>query len=121
VHPTSVKRGRWAEALAKRFLIARGLELLTANFTSRVGEIDLVMRDHDTTVFVEVRYRGRTRFADAAESVDERKRARVARAAESYLQRNPRAQDDPCRFDVVAISGDGAPDKIRWIKHAFEA
>jgi putative endonuclease len=103
------------EVLARRHLEAQGLRFIAANVTCRQGEVDLVMRDGDTLVFTEVRYRTSERFGGAAASVDRRKQARIAAAAGYYLSRHP--TDLPCRFDVVAI---GAGGRIRWIKHAFD-
>jgi putative endonuclease len=72
------------------------------------------MRDGGTLVFVEVRYRRSDRFGTAAETVDRRKQQRLTAAASHYLQTHPTLL--PCRFDVVAVSGE---DRIHWIKNAF--
>lgn len=118
-HPAD--RGRAAEERACRHLTAAGLRLLERNFHSRRGEIDLVMREGGTLVFVEVRYRRSNRFGSGAESVDGRKMARILAAARHYLQLHPEAADGPCRFDVVAI-GPGTGDRaIDWIRDAFDA
>ena len=93
---------------------------LDANYRCRAGEIDLVMHDGDTLVFVEVRYRRRKRFGSGAESVDRVKQHRIIRAASRYLQQHPRWADNVCRFDVVSLSGDEGDPEIEWIKHAFE-
>lgn len=106
--------GARAEALAADYLCRQGLTLLERNFRTRRGEIDLVMRDGDILVFVEVRYRASSRFGTPAETVDARKRRRLAAAAADYLKRHPTML--PCRFDVVAI---GAQDRIQWLKDAF--
>jgi putative endonuclease len=112
-------RGREAEERACRHLTAAGLRLLERNFNSRRGEIDLVMREGATLVFVEVRYRRSNRFGSGAESVDRRKMSRILAAARHYLQLHPGAADRPCRFDVVAIGpGDGSGG-IDWIRDAF--
>lgn len=114
-------RGDEAEQAALRYLAARGLKVVTRNFRCRRGEIDLVMLDGATHVFVEVRYRSGSRFGGAAESVDRRKQQRVIIAAQYYLQRHPQAARGPCRFDVTAVSP--APDggwHIDWIQNAFE-
>jgi putative endonuclease len=103
------------EQVARRHLEAQGLKFVAANVACRQGELDLVMRDGGTLVFVEVRYRASDRFGGAAASVDRHKQARLAAAAGYYLSRHP--TDLPCRFDVVAIGGDGG---IRWIRHAFD-
>jgi putative endonuclease len=106
--------GAAREASARRYLESEGLGFVTANFNCRHGEIDLIMRDGGTLVFVEVRYRASERFGGAAASVDAGKRARLSAAAGYYLARH--RTDLPCRFDVVAI---GPGERIRWIKHAF--
>jgi putative endonuclease len=107
--------GERQEQRARRHLEARGLRFVAANVACRQGELDLVMRDGDTLVFVEVRYRASERFGGAAASVDRRKQARLTAAAGYYLSRHP--TDLPCRFDVVAIGGGG---QVNWIKHAFD-
>jgi putative endonuclease len=106
--------GEAREDQARAFLEARGLKLIDRNYRCRGGELDLVMRDGDCLVFVEVRYRRSARFGSAAESVTRGKQQRIALAASHYLQRNRCAA--PCRFDVVAITGDGA---CEWLKDAF--
>ncbi|ESQ13529.1 MAG TPA: YraN family protein [Chromatiaceae bacterium] len=103
------------EALARRFLEGQGLRHVAHNVACRHGEIDLVMRDQHTLIFVEVRYRRSERYGGAAASVDRHKQARLSAAAGYYLQRYP--TDLPCRFDVVAI---GADDRIQWIQSAFD-
>lgn len=111
--------GKAAEDAAWRMLAARGLQLLARNFRSRQGEIDLVVQDRDSIVFVEVRYRRQERYGSAAESVDRRKRARLIACAQHYLQLHPLAARMHCRFDVVTVTGmDGTID---WIRNAFDA
>ncbi|KAA6186636.1 YraN family protein [Thiohalocapsa marina] len=112
---TPGQTGDAKEALARRFLEQQGLQHVAHNVRCRLGEIDLVMRDAQTLVFVEVRYRRSERFGGAAASVDWRKQRKLSAAARYFLQR--RQIDLPCRFDVVAIT---AGDHIDWIKHAFE-
>ena len=102
------------ERLACSFLTESGLRLLKRNYRCRQGEIDLVMREADTLVFVEVRFRSSTRFGTPAETVDVRKQRRLTTAARHYLQHNP--NNLACRFDVIAISG---ADRIEWIRNAF--
>jgi putative endonuclease len=94
---------------------------VTRNFACRAGEIDLVMRDGGTLVFVEVRYRRSTSFGGAAMSVTRGKQLRIVRAAGFFLLRHPEYRDDPCRFDVVAIEGDRNAPIIGWIAGAFSA
>jgi len=110
------RRGELAEQRAAEHLRGAGLRLLERNYRCRQGEIDLIMRDGDTVVFVEVRERRNGRFGSGADSIDFRKRQRLISAAQHYLQRQPRVP--PCRFDVVSIDGN---DDLTWITGAFDA
>jgi putative endonuclease len=97
-----------------------GLRLIARNFNCRFGELDLIMRDHDIVVFVEVRYRRSNRFGGALDSVGASKRNRLAKAASLFLQANPNLARQPCRFDVIAISGAADRPSIDWQRNAFE-
>lgn len=108
-------QGRDWEQTALRHLRRHGLTPVEANFTCKGGEIDLIMRDGDTLVFVEVRQRADARHGGAAASITPAKIRRLVRAAQVYLQRLPGLP--PCRFDVVAIDG----DRLEWIRNAIEA
>ncbi|MBN4078730.1 YraN family protein [Gammaproteobacteria bacterium AH-315-C21] len=121
-----LKLGAEAESLAMHYLTARGLKLKTQNYRSRWGEIDLIMDDDKTLVFVEVRYRSRSDFGSAADSIDQRKQQRIARTALSYAQEHSLHNDIAMRFDVVLIENDDKHThhnnaKIDWIKDAFDA
>ncbi len=113
------ERGQAAETQACRFLMDQGLELMARNYRCRHGEIDLIMREGSTVVFVEVRYRGNRRFADGAETIDRRKRSKLAATALHYLQCHPEAAARPSRFDVVAIAPHKGENKMQWIPNAF--
>ena len=108
------------ENLALAHVQREGLVLITRNFTSRFGELDLVMRDRETVVFLEVRYRRSQAFGGALESVSASKRDRLGKAASLFLQANPSLSRQPCRFDVVAISGNAETPIIDWQRNAFE-
>lgn len=112
-------RGKAAEIQACRYLIGQGLKLIVRNYRCRHGEIDLVMRDGRSLVFVEVRYRNNRRFAGGAETVDHRKQSRLAATALQYLQSHPTATAYPARFDVVAIDGETGGERVEWIRDAF--
>ena len=114
-------RGDAAEGAALAMLQARGLQLLARNAASRGGELDLVMRDGATLAFVEVRYRGIAAFGGGAASVDAGKRRRLVHAAQAWLLVHPQHADAPCRFDVVAASGDPAAPDFDWLRDAFRA
>ena len=118
---TRQRRGRRAERRAARHLRRRGLTLVMRNFATRGGEIDLVMRDGITLVFVEVRLRGAGAWLDGVASVDGAKRRRLIRAAQAFLRAHPRYADDPARFDVVAMSRTHFGAQIEWVRDAFTA
>lgn len=113
-----VAQGTAAETLACRYLEARGLTLVTRNFRCRSGELDLIMRDREQLVFVEVRSRRHARYGTPAESVTRVKQQRLLRAAAFYLQRQH--LDLPCRFDVVAILHAEGEPRMEWIRDAFQ-
>jgi putative endonuclease len=113
------ERGKAAEAQACRFLIDHGLALIARNYRCRRGEIDLIMRDGRSLVFVEVRYRGNRRFAGGAETIDRRKQSRLVATAMHYLQSHPGAAAYPARFDVVAIDAELGENRLEWIRNAF--
>ena len=115
----TISTGKDAEDHACRYLQARGLQLVQRNYHSRRGEIDLVMQDKDSLVFVEVRYRRQSRFGSAAESIDRRKQSKLIACANHYLQAFPGIAGQPCRFDVVSIGGN--MKRIEWIRNAFDA
>lgn len=108
-------RGADAEARAADHLRQQGLTLLTRNWRCRHGEIDLILRDGGTLVFVEVRARSRADYGGAAESITAAKRGRLLRAAEAYLAET--RYRGPCRFDAVLIEG----DRLAWLRNAFDA
>jgi len=112
-------RGHEAESLACDYLQQQGLRLLTRNFRCKLGELDLVMQDHDSLVFVEVKYRTRQDYGHGSEAVDRNKQAKLIRTAQVYLQQHPEYLDSPMRFDVISI--DGNRQKIHWLANAFDA
>jgi len=109
--------GNRFEDAAREFLESRGLRLVRANFLCRHGEIDLVMRDGDTVVFVEVRYRRDGAFGGALGSVTMAKRRKLISAAHLWMAWHPHDARRPSRFDVLAFEG----DEMQWVRGAFEA
>jgi len=109
--------GKSKEKLACQYLEEKGFKLIEKNYYCRRGEIDLIMRDQDSLVFVEVRYRKNANFGSALESVNTKKQKCLIFSAEHYLQQThtPLA----ARFDVVAISGSDTNPVIDWVKNAF--
>lgn len=103
--------GARAEAIAAAYLERRGLQVVARNFRTRFGEIDIVARDGDSLVFVEVRLRQSAAFGGAAESITTAKRARLVAAAQGYLATLGR--EPPCRFDALLLD-DAAGNAIEW-------
>lgn len=98
---SGIETGRAAEEAAAELLRAKGMVVVERNFRVKAGEIDIVARDRDEIVFVEVRARASSSFGGAAASVGAAKRRKLIRAARVWLQ--ARAYGGPCRFDVVAL------------------
>ena len=112
-------KGKNAEQFARRYLEQQGMCLVESNYRCKAGEIDLIMQERDTLVFVEVRYRGSANFGSAAESITPAKQRKLLTTARHYLQHHRTSA--PCRFDVVGITGQNGVDNIEWIKDAFQS
>ena len=112
---TRIDTGRKAEELAAALLQTKGMTIVEKNFRAKVGEIDIVAKDKDEIVFVEVRARATRDFGGAAASVGGAKRRKLVRAAALWLQ--ARGWDGACRFDVVAVDG----GKLEHLPAAFDA
>ena len=112
------RAGMQAESLAAAFLESRGLAIVARNVRSRFGEIDLIARDRDTLVFVEVRLRRSAQFGGASASITAAKRGRLVAAAESYLSTLDRTP--PCRIDAVLLD-DLAATRIEWLRDIASA
>lgn len=112
--------GQRAEQLAHDFLQQRGLKLITRNYRFSGGEIDLVMQDGQTTVFVEVRARQSTSFVDPVETIGPKKVQRLILAGQRYLQDTRFAATPAYRFDVLLIRGSIESAEIEWIPDVIE-
>jgi len=112
--------GKYGEDLAVDELQRRGYAVLARRYRTRHGEIDIVARDGETVVFVEVKAKETGEFGKAADAVTSRKQRRVISMAVDYLARN-RLTSSPCRFDVVAIDGVGADEVLTYYRGAFDA
>lgn len=112
--------GAAVEQKAGLWLQQQGLNKLEQNYRCREGEIDIIMRDGQQLVFIEVRYRKQSNYGDGLESVDWRKQQKLQKAAAHYLLERPQYQHLACRFDVLAAQpGDNATLRWSWIKNAF--
>ena len=113
-----MNKGALAEQWAAQYLRQQGLKPIAQNFRSRFGEIDLIMHEGMTLVFIEVRLRRNTNFGGAAASIDTRKQQRIIRTAQYYLA--SLARTPPCRFDVVLMD-DVLGHDVQWLRNAFDA
>ncbi|MGB5292930.1 MAG: YraN family protein [Lysobacterales bacterium] len=120
--PSSLRGRRsgahWEKA-AESYLRAQGLKLLQRNFSSRFGEIDLIMQDGQVIVFVEVKYRKNSQHGSGADAVTFHKQGRISRTAAWYLAKNPHKAERVCRFDVISINPAQGNKGVSWIKSAF--
>lgn len=108
--------GDAAEQRACDYLTAHGLTILARQYRIRQGEIDIIARDDESVVMIEVRYRSRSDYGSAVESIDQRKQRRIIHAAQHYLLTT--GCDLAVRFDVIAINAQG---HLEWISDAFRA
>ena len=123
---TTREQGEYTENLACQYLENKGFKLIEKNFNCRLGEIDLIMKDKDSLVFVEVRYRRSNNFGSGAESITISKQSKLIKTASLYLQQHAKLNQYPARFDIVSISGFIETDNINnidfdWIENAFGA
>ena len=116
-----MKTGAIYERRAELALRARGLQIVEKNYRCRLGEIDLICRDGNLLIFVEVRYRSTTGFANSTASVTRAKQRKLLLAAQYYLQQQGISERVPCRIDVIAFDGrqSSTEDGIQWIKNAI--
>lgn len=115
----ALTRGQQFERLAGKHLQQHGLSLVATNIHSRYGEIDIIARDGDCLVFVEVRFRAGTSHGSPAATVTPAKQEKIRRTALHFLQKHGLTNRMPTRFDVVGITGSLEQPLIRWIKNAF--
>ena len=104
--------GTLAEEKALAYLAARGLSLIEKNFSCSYGEIDIIMRDGEDLVFVEVRRRSSSAYGGALASVDTHKQRKLQRTACHYMMRKYGDMLPPCRFDLILL--DGKEDSLQW-------
>ena len=116
-----INKGKAAENIACSYLKQNGLKLIDKNFYSRYGEVDLIMQDQDTLVFIEVRYRKNLDYGGALESVTPAKQKKIQTTALYYMQK--KGSEYNSRFDVVALTGNDINNQnklsIEWIQNAF--
>ncbi len=122
------KKGQAAEDIASSYLKQQGLVSIDSNFFSRRGEIDLIMRDNEYLIFIEVRYRKQSTYGHPLETITYNKQQKILKTVQYFLLKHPEFNNRPCRIDAVAItdirfadSKNGhAGETIEWIKNAIE-
>jgi putative endonuclease len=115
--PTSREQGLFAETLVLKHLQTQGLRLVTHNYQLKLGEIDLIMREGEILVFIEVRARENFDEIHPFETVTKAKQGRIISTAKHYLWTHDLLDTCPCRFDVVAVNLSSL--EIDWVKDAF--
>lgn len=117
---TSTDKGQVTEQFAEDFLIKQGLTLVDKNYHCRQGEIDLIMLEGDTYVFVEVKYRKSMTFGGAISAISASKQKKIKHCVTFYLQQaGLNEYNTPCRIDVVALEGNINQPAVTWLKNAF--
>lgn len=117
---TTTETGKITENFTCEYLISQNLTFIDHNFHSKYGEIDLIMQDGDTYVFVEVKYRRNNNYGGSLVAVSHSKQKKLHLCAQYYLQQKQLNEyNTPCRFDIVALEGDIQNPNINWLKNAF--
>jgi len=118
---TTNQTGKTAENIAANYLANQNVKIITRNFHSRFGEIDLIAMNQEILLFIEVRYRKNEHFLTAIETIDQRKCNKIIITSEYYLNKHKKYQSHLCRYDVITLTGDLNGPVIEWIKNAFQA
>lgn len=115
----SYNKGLALEKIAALYLQEKGLSILQHNFHCKFGEIDLICKNENELIFVEVRYRKNNDYGHPEETINFAKKKKILLAAQHYLTQNIWAIDLPCRIDVIAMVGCVANLNIKWIQNAI--
>jgi len=117
------QKGQQAEAIASNYLQQNGLKPFKSNFSSKFGEIDLIMLDNEFLVFIEVRYRKKTQYGHPLETINYAKQQKILKTIQYFLIKNPSYNHMPCRIDAIAIHSETqkSSEQIDWIKNAIQA
>lgn len=112
--------GGVGEKQAVKYLKNKKIKILEKNYTTPIGEIDIIAKDGDTIVFIEVKARTNDRFGEPMESVTPFKQRHIIRVAEYYMKVNNIDFDEtPCRFDVIEVKNDNGKNDINHVEDAF--
>lgn len=110
--------GKIGEIIATNYLKQKGYKIVANNYKNPIGEIDIIARDKDLLVFVEVKTRISRAFGDPTEAVNFYKQQKIRQVATMYLKQHHMLETN-CRFDVVAILGQKGDEDVRHIENAF--
>ena len=117
---TTANKGLITENFANQYLQQQGLVFITKNFHCRRGEIDLIMLEGDTYVFIEVKYRKNINFGGAIAAISPTKINKIKKSIMFYLhQAGLNEYNTPCRIDVVTLQGNINQPQVNWLKNAF--
>ena len=116
---TTKSIGDYYEDVALDHLDEMGCTLVARNYSSRFGEIDLIVFDRKVLVFTEVRYRRSANYGTPLDTVTTKKQQKLIRCAEHFLASHAKYRSLECRFDAIAITGDNRHLDIQWIRQAF--
>lgn len=117
---TSTDKGQITERFAEQYLTEQGLTLIGRNFHSRQGEIDLIMLEGNTYVFIEVKYRKNSQFGGAIAAIPASKQKKIKHSVTFYLhQTGLNEYNTACRIDVIALEGEITKPQVTWLKNAF--
>lgn len=117
---TTLSLGKEAETLAVNYLIKQGLTAISQNYHCRFGEIDLIMRDASSLIFIEVKYRRQPSFQRALAAITPSKQRKLKLTAMHYLQQHHVMRQMPCRFDALAMEGDLSHVRYEWVKNILQ-
>ena len=117
---TTRQQGNATEKLAQQYLQQQGLTPITTNFSSRYGEVDLIMSDNNCLVFVEVKYRQSAQFGGPLAAVSKQKQTKLIKTSQIYMQQQHLNEyNTHYRFDMVGLLGSLNSPEIIWLKNAF--
>ncbi len=114
-------KGLHYESQAKAYLQTQGLRFIEQNYQSRFGEIDLIMREHDTVCFIEVKFRKTQDFGGAANAIPYQKQQKIIKTAQIFMSENRKFNRQAKRFDALLLQQYGEDININWIPNAFYA
>jgi putative endonuclease len=112
-------QGGFYEKLACDYLVSKGCDILSVNFRSRCGEIDIIARDGKYTCFIEVKFRKDFSYGSPEAAVNISKQRQICKVSKFFLYSRKKSFDIPIRYDVIAISGEDMEYTFHWIKNAF--